>query len=180
MAPEGTHTRSSGADAIEVEGIKVAPPLTRNQAQTLVSDGLLADNTDGLIGAWRRIGSMWAETVEEARSDPGEIRLLEKVDGEWSFIETLRHLVFVTDAWSVWACSARTSDPRSAFRPISLQTDTNSGSTSRPSLTWTPCYSFGRIVRRSSGARFEPWEANLANLVSDRCQASLAWVPSRS
>ena len=24
---------------------------------------------------------------------------MEKVDGEWSFIETLRHLVFVTDTW---------------------------------------------------------------------------------
>lgn len=27
------------------------------------------------------------------------MRLHESVDGEWSFIETLRHLVFVTDAW---------------------------------------------------------------------------------
>jgi hypothetical protein len=26
-------------------------------------------------------------------------RLHERVDGEWSFIETLRHLVFATDAW---------------------------------------------------------------------------------
>ena len=64
-----------------------------------MSHGLLADNTDGLIGSWHRVGSMWAETVEGARSDPGEIRLLEKVDAEWSLVETLRHLVFVTDAW---------------------------------------------------------------------------------
>ncbi len=99
VANEGNHARSSCAKAIEVEGIKVAPPLTRNQAQTLVSFGLLADTADGLMGAWLGVESMWAETVQEARSDPGENRLLEKVNGEWSFIETLRHLIFVTDAW---------------------------------------------------------------------------------
>ena len=38
------------------------------------------------------------ETVERARSLPPEL-LHESVDGEWSFIETLRHLVFATDAW---------------------------------------------------------------------------------
>ena len=99
MGNEGTHARSPAAETIEIEGIKVAPPLTRNQAQALVTYGLLADDPDELIGAWHRIESMWAETVDAARSDPGEIRLADKVNGEWSFIETLRHLVFVTDAW---------------------------------------------------------------------------------
>ena len=99
VANEGNHARSSGAEAIEVEGIKVAPPITSNQAQTLVSYGLLADSVDGLIAAWLRVESMWTETVDQARIDPGDIRLLEKVNGEWSFIETLRHLIFVTDAW---------------------------------------------------------------------------------
>ncbi len=40
----------------------------------------------------------WAETVERARRLPEE-RLHERVDGEWSFIQTLRHLVFATDSW---------------------------------------------------------------------------------
>jgi hypothetical protein len=51
--------------------------------------------------------------------DPGEIQLLERVNGEWSFIETLRHLIFVTDG-SEWVCSVRTSGIRSAFHPILL------------------------------------------------------------
>jgi len=96
---EDNHARLSGADAIEVEGITVAPPLTRDQARTLASYGLLADRTASLISAWLRVESMWAETVKEARIHPGEIRLLERVNGEWSFVETLRHLIFVTDAW---------------------------------------------------------------------------------
>ena len=41
---------------------------------------------------------MWQETVERARRLPEE-RLHERVDGEWSFIQTLRHLVFATDSW---------------------------------------------------------------------------------
>ena len=40
----------------------------------------------------------WAATVARARTLPPE-KLHESVGGEWSFIETLRHLVFATDAW---------------------------------------------------------------------------------
>ncbi|WP_406833036.1 DinB family protein [Pedococcus sp. KACC 23699] len=51
--------------------------------------------------AWPIIERRWAETVERARRleavDPGLLH--ERVDDEWSFIETLRHLVFATDAW---------------------------------------------------------------------------------
>jgi hypothetical protein len=52
----------------------------------------------GFREAWEIIERLWAGTVERARGlDP---RLLhESVDGEWSFIETLRHLVFATDSW---------------------------------------------------------------------------------
>ena len=41
---------------------------------------------------------LWAATVARARTLPPE-KLHESVGGEWSFIETLRHLVFATDAW---------------------------------------------------------------------------------
>jgi hypothetical protein len=41
---------------------------------------------------------LWGETVVQARRlDPKLLH--ESVDGEWSFTETLRHLVFATDAW---------------------------------------------------------------------------------
>jgi hypothetical protein len=99
VANEDKHARSSGAEAIEVEGIKVAPPLTRNQGRTLASNGLLADGTESLMETWLRVVAFWTDTVREARSSPGERQLTEKVNGEWSFIETLRHLVFVTDSW---------------------------------------------------------------------------------
>ena len=44
------------------------------------------------------IERLWAETIDRAEAlDP--VLLHERVGGEWSFIETLRHLVFATDAW---------------------------------------------------------------------------------
>jgi DinB superfamily/Pentapeptide repeats (8 copies) len=52
----------------------------------------------GFREAWDILERLWGETVERARRLPPEL-LHESVDGEWSFIETLRHLVFATDAW---------------------------------------------------------------------------------
>jgi hypothetical protein len=52
----------------------------------------------GFREAWDILEQLWGETVERARRLQPEM-LHEQVDGEWSFIETLRHLVFATDSW---------------------------------------------------------------------------------
>src|SRR5215471_9196873 len=52
----------------------------------------------GFREAWDILERLWGQTVERARGLPPGL-LHESVDGEWSFIETLRHLVFATDAW---------------------------------------------------------------------------------
>jgi DinB family protein/pentapeptide repeat protein len=52
----------------------------------------------GFREAWAVIERSWPPTVERARRLAPEL-LHERVDDEWSFIETLRHLVFATDAW---------------------------------------------------------------------------------
>jgi uncharacterized protein YjbI with pentapeptide repeats len=52
----------------------------------------------GFREAWDILGARWDQTVERARRLPPEL-LHESVDGEWSFIETLRHLTFATDSW---------------------------------------------------------------------------------
>ncbi|MEQ1787544.1 MAG: DinB family protein [Acidimicrobiales bacterium] len=55
-------------------------------------------NADAFRAAWAVDQQAWADTVDRARRLPEE-KLHERVDGEWSFIETLRHLVFATDSW---------------------------------------------------------------------------------
>ena len=52
----------------------------------------------GFGAAWDILERLWNQTVERARRLPPEL-LHESVDGEWSFIETVRHLVFATDSW---------------------------------------------------------------------------------
>jgi hypothetical protein len=52
----------------------------------------------GMREAWDLIETLWAGTVDRARRLDPQL-LHESVDGEWSFIETLRHLAFATDSW---------------------------------------------------------------------------------
>jgi hypothetical protein len=53
---------------------------------------------DGFREAWDTVERLWAGTVSRARRlDPALLH--ESVDGEWSFIETLRHLSFATGCW---------------------------------------------------------------------------------
>ena len=61
---------------------------------------------------------LWDGTVERARRlDPALLH--EQVDGEWSFIETLRHLVFATEPGSA---AAMLGDP-SPWDPLDLPWD---------------------------------------------------------
>jgi hypothetical protein len=55
-------------------------------------------DADGFRQAWDILEPLWQQTVARARAMPPDL-LHERVDDEWSFIETLRHLVFATDAW---------------------------------------------------------------------------------
>ena len=54
---------------------------------------------DDLRSMWGTIEGLWGATIERARRLPEEVRQ-ERVDDEWSLVETLRHLIFVTDAWA--------------------------------------------------------------------------------
>lgn len=59
---------------------------------------LKATDPQGLADAWAMIGDIWSGTVARARKLPEPV-LHEQVDGEWSFVQTHRHLVLATDCW---------------------------------------------------------------------------------
>ena len=54
---------------------------------------------DDFRAMWETIERLWADTTARAGRLPEQVRQ-ERVDGEWSFAETLRHLLFITDAWA--------------------------------------------------------------------------------
>jgi hypothetical protein len=61
-------------------------------------DKLRATDPEGLADAWAMIEDLWSGTVARARKLPEPV-LHEQVDGEWSFVQTHRHLVLATDCW---------------------------------------------------------------------------------
>ena len=107
------HARSPDAGFIEVAGVRVGPPVTEAQAEQLDAAGLLVDTPAGFRDAWLRTRRMWAGTIEDARTTP-EL-LGEQASGEWSFIETLRHLLFVTDGWITRGVAGRED-----FHPLGI------------------------------------------------------------
>lgn len=86
-------------EGLRVNGVDVAPlveaELDRRFPERVK---LRAIDPHGLAEAWAMIEDVWRTTVARARTLPGAL-LFERVDDEWSFVETLRHLVFATDAW---------------------------------------------------------------------------------
>ena len=57
-----------------------------------------AGDPDGLRAAWAALELVWAGTLQRVAAMPvGTVD--ESVDGEWSFAQTLRHLVHATDVW---------------------------------------------------------------------------------
>jgi hypothetical protein len=84
---------------VRVNGVDVVPlveaELNRRHPDRIK---MRPTDADGFREAWGILEGLWRGTVERARGlAPGLLH--ERVDGEWSFIETLRHLVFATDAW---------------------------------------------------------------------------------
>ena len=72
----------------------------------------------GYREAWELLETLWAQTVERARGFTPD-QLHESVNGEWSFIETQRHLLFATDAWLL---RAFLGEPR-PWSPLDLPHD---------------------------------------------------------
>ena len=57
-----------------------------------------AGDPDTLGAAWAALERAWAPVLERAAAmPPGTVDV--SVDGEWSFAQTLRHLVMATDLW---------------------------------------------------------------------------------
>lgn len=77
---------------------RVAAPVGDVQEHHLRENGLLADDPAGLLAAWDRVGDLWRPTTDLARTLPADV-VQGRVGDGWSLVETLRHLVFVTDAW---------------------------------------------------------------------------------
>ena len=90
---------SGDIGGMRLNGVEVAP-LVEAELDRRYPERVLLRATDALDlrEAWTLVEGKWRATVERALALPRAL-LDERVDGEWSFIETLRHLVMATDCW---------------------------------------------------------------------------------
>lgn len=89
-------------NGVEVMGY-VEAELDRRHPERLL---LRSDEPAGLREAWSWLSRHWDETAARVAALP-EGDQHRSVDGEWSAIETMRHLVFVTDGWFTRAVLGR-------------------------------------------------------------------------
>jgi uncharacterized protein YjbI with pentapeptide repeats len=110
---------------------------------------------EGVRVAWNAVSSLWDAAIERAQRLPEET-LHASVDGEFSFVQTLRHLVFAMDKWVTVPVLGGEYDP------IGLP---NTGSLDFP---WPgidrdadPSFADTLAVRRDRVARFAKYLADL-------------------
>jgi hypothetical protein len=86
-------------DTVIVNGVDIAPlveaELNRRDPERAK---MRPADIEGFKEAWSILQRLWVGTIETARSMPSDA-LHTSVDGEWSFIQTLRHLNFASAAW---------------------------------------------------------------------------------
>jgi len=90
---------SNGASFLRINGVDVIPLVEAELDRRFPgrADRRVGD-PDGLRVAWATLERTWAATLERVAAMPaGTVDI--SVGGEWSFAQTLRHLVLATDTW---------------------------------------------------------------------------------
>jgi hypothetical protein len=84
----------------------------RHPERVQFREGQTADDVRAL---WEAIARLWAQATERAGQLPATA-VDQQVNEEWSFAQTLRHLVFITDAWA----SRTVLDEEMPYHPLGL------------------------------------------------------------
>ena len=110
---------SGELENVRINGVDVVPLVEAELDRRHPERPLMRPvDAAGFRAAWEVLERLWPQTIDRARALPPAL-LHERVDDEWSFIETLRHLVFVTDTW---LARAVLGDP-SPWSPLDLPHD---------------------------------------------------------
>jgi hypothetical protein len=131
-----------GENSLRVNGVDVLPfveaELNRRfpgRAQRRATDPA------GLHAAWAALERTWTGTLERVAAMPaGTVDV--SVDGEWSFAQTLRHLVHATDMWLGRAVLER----EAPFHPFGLADASAEDDDLEPSVRTTHSPSYDEVL----------------------------------
>jgi uncharacterized damage-inducible protein DinB len=135
---DGSTIRDSDLNGVTMRGVGIEDTSIDGEFKNLVLNGVdvapiieaeldrrdpdrpkfRATTPAGFREAWDVNERRWSATVDRARRLPAEL-LHESVGGEWSFVQTLRHLAFATETWLLRAIQG---NPR-PWHPLSLPFD---------------------------------------------------------
>ena len=128
-----------GDAGLRVNGVDVAPLVDEALNRRFPGRALRrAGDPEGLRGAWAALGTAWDGLGERVAGMPeGTVDV--QVDGEWSYTQTVRHLVLATDMW-LGKAVLRLEQP---FHPLGLMDTSTAGDDGvdlSPFITGTPTY----------------------------------------
>ncbi len=142
-------------DKVVINGVDVTNFVNERDRWYPLRSMLRPPTPEGMRAAWAALEGEWAKTTSLAHALP-EAKLYESVDGEWTFVQTLRHLVFAMDKWFTVPILGQ------AFDPMGLP---NSGSVDFP---WpgldqhlTPSVSEALAVRADRATRLRQYLTTL-------------------
>lgn len=94
----GTSIDGARVDGLSINGVDVAELIEAELVRREPARALRgAVDPPRLRNAWALLNESWAGTYAIVAGDPAIAD--ESVDGEWTFTQTLRHLVCATDIW---------------------------------------------------------------------------------
>lgn len=131
-----------GDTKLLVNGVDVVPLVDAELSRRFPGRELRgAADPDGLRAAWEVLERTWAATLDRVAAMPaGTVDA--SVDDEWSFAQTLRHLVMATDTWLGKAILEK----EQPYHPIGLPNDDNDTDAYDESVFYADTSSFENVV----------------------------------
>lgn len=143
-------------DTVVINGVDVTAYVNERDPWYPLRAMLLPSSPEGMRATWAALEDEWSKTITRACALPDE-KLHESVNGEWTFVQTLRHLVFGMDKWFTASILG------GSFHPIGLP-NISSVDFPWPGLDYslTPSLSEAIAVRADRATRFRDYLASIA------------------
>ena len=97
-------------DKVVINGVDVTGYVNERDTWYPLRAMLRPTDPEGMRAAWAALEDAWAKTITRAKALPEDM-LHQSVNDEWSFVQTLRHLVFAMDKWFTAPVLGESFDP---------------------------------------------------------------------